>query len=356
MLARHAQPALAAAAAAAVLLAPAAAHAATRTVYAGPPVARATALPPNAIGNAFYPRTIAVKAGGKVAFRIGGLHDVVFSARGRGPVAAFHAPDATKPIAGAKDSAGADLWFNGRPGWFVNSAHVLASGDRKVDGKSLDGSGIFTGQGAPPDYVVTFPEPGAYRYVCTIHPGMKGTVKVLARGARVPSRARDAKAVARQVAATVKTARRLAAQVPAGNVVRAGNDHAEVAFLSFFPGVRKVKAGQAVRFEMSRDSTEIHNVVFGPADYIAQRAAGFIAPGPQGIAYDPLAVYPSDAGALSYDPAAHGNGFLGTGLMDTDRRTSFPSATTVTFPKAGIYAYICTVHGPTMHGTIEVGP
>ena len=46
-----------AAAAAAALLTPAAAQAATRTVYAGPPVAKARALPENATGNAFYPRS-----------------------------------------------------------------------------------------------------------------------------------------------------------------------------------------------------------------------------------------------------------------------------------------------------------
>jgi plastocyanin len=337
----------------ALLLAPAAAQAATKTVYAGPPVAKAKAMPPDSTGNAFYPRSVSVNAGGKVAFKIGGLHNVIF-APGSRPAGPFHAPDPARPVVGAKDPAGADLWFNGRPGWFIEPSHVLPSGDKVVDGRSLDVSGIFQGQGAPPDYVVKFPKAGRYAYLCSIHPGMKGTVKVLPKQAKAPSKAKDAKAVAKQVAATVRSARKLAAEVPAGSVVRAGNDRGEVAFFSFFPAARQVPVGTTVRFEMSKDTTEIHNVVFGPEAFLAETAARFISPGAQGIAYDPLSVYPSDQGALSYDGANHGNGFLNTGLLDADPRSSFPDSASVTFAKAGSYAFICTVHGPTMKGRIDV--
>ena len=350
---RHAHAGLAAAAAAA-LLAPAAAQAATSTVYAGPPVAKAKALPPDSTGNAFYPRSTAVNAGGKVAFKIGGLHNVIFAAANGTPLSAFHAPDPGRPVAGVKDPAGSDLWFNGRPGWFIEPAHMIPSGDKQVDGRELDASGVFQGQGAPPDYVVSFPKVGTYTYLCSIHPGMKGTVRVLPRKAKAPSKRKVAKALAKQVAATVKSAKHLAAQPPAGNVVRAGNDRKEVAFFSFFPTTRKVAAGTSVRFEMSKDSTEIHNVVFGPEPFLAEAAATFISPGAQGIAYDPLAVYASDPGALTHDGANHGNGFLNTGLLDADPRTSFPASKSVTFTKAGTYSFICTVHGPTMKGTIEV--
>jgi plastocyanin len=338
----------------ALLLAPAAAQAATKTVYAGPPVAKAKAMPPDATGNAFYPRKVAVNAGGKVAFKIGGLHNVIFAPKSR-PAGPFHAPDPARPVAGVKDPAGADLWFNGQPGWFIEPSHVIASGDKVIDGASLDVSGVFQGQGAPPDYVVKFPKTGTYRYLCSIHPGMKGSVKVLPKRAKAPSKAKDAKAVAKQVAATAKAAKKLAGEVPAGDVVRAGNDRKEVAFFSFFPAARQVPAGTAVRFEMAKDSTEVHNVVFGPEAFLAETASKFISPGAQGIAYDPLSVYPSDPGPLRHDGANHGNGFLSTGLIDADARTSFPAAATVTFTKAGSYAYICTVHGPTMKGRIDVG-
>jgi plastocyanin len=350
---RPAPAALRVAAFAAALLAPSAASAATKTIYAGPPVAKPKALPPESTGNAFYPRAVAVNAGGKVAFKIGGLHNVIFARKGA-PLTPFHVPDPARPVAGVKDPAGADLWFNGQPRWFIDPAHVLPAGDKKVDGKALDASGVFQGQGAPPDYVVSFPKTGRYAYLCTIHPGMKGTVRVLPKGKKAPSKAEDVKAVAKQVAATVRSAKRLAAETPAGNVVRAGNDRKEVAFFSFVPATRKVAAGTSVRFEMSKDTTEIHNVVFGPEAFLAETAAKFISPGAQGIAYDPLSVYPSDPGALTYDGANHGNGFLNTGLLDGDSSTSLPSSVSVTFTKPGTYGFICTVHGPSMKGTIEV--
>jgi plastocyanin len=353
MLPRLSLPTLAAAAASALLIGPAAADAATKTVYAGAPAAKAAALPEGAIGNAFFPRRATVAAGGKVAFRIGGLHNVVFAAKGAAP-GPFHAPDPARPVAGVTDPAGAAAWFNGRPGWFIDPAHVIPAGDAVVDGKELDGSGIFAGEGAPPDYVATFPKAGTYRYLCTVHPGMKGTVRVLPRGAEVASRGQDAKAVARQVAATVKSARRLAAEVPAAGVVRAGNDRGAVAFLRFFPGTRQVAAGESVRFEVSAGTTEIHNVVFGPEDFLARTAAAFISPGAQGIAYDPVSVYASDPGELRHDGANHGNGFVSTGLLDADPRTALPRSRSVTFTRPGSYRFICTVHGPSMAGTIEV--
>jgi plastocyanin len=328
----------------ALLLAPAAAQAATKTVYAGPPVAKAKAMPPDSTGNAFYPRSVTVGAGGKVAFKLGGLHNVIFAPKAK-PAGPFHAPDPARPVTGT------GRWFDGQPGWYIDPAHVMASGDKVVDGKSLDASGIFQGQGAPPDFVVKFPKTGTYRYLCSIHPGMKGTVKVLSGRAKAPSKAKDAKAVAKQVATTVKTAKRLAAQVPAGNVVRAGNDRGEVAFFSFFPATRQVPVGTPVRFEMSKDSTEIHNVVFGSEALLAETAAKFISPGAQGIAYDPVSVYPSAPGPLSHPG---GEEFLNTGLIDADAQTSFPNAATVTFTKAGSYAFICTVHGPSMKGRIDV--
>jgi plastocyanin len=213
---------------------------------------------------------------------------------------------------------------------------------------------VFAGPGAPPDYVVSFPKQGTYTYLCSIHPGMKGKVKVLPKGAKAPSRAKDAKAVKRQIAKTVKLARKLAAETPKGAVVRAGNDAKEVAFFAFSPGVRSVKAGRTVTFEIAKGSTEMHNVVFGPQDVLEATAAAFISPNAAGLGYNPISVYASDPGALVLDGANHGNGFANTGLLDDDARTPFPAKAKVTFAKAGSYAYICTVHGPSMKGTIEV--
>ena len=346
-------PHTALAVAAAALLVPAGAQAATKAVYAGPPVAKAQNLPPEAVGNAFYPRTIKVRQGGKVAFKVGGFHDVVFPAKGR-PLPGFHVPDPAKPVTDAKDASGAAYWFNGQPGWFIDPVNVLPTGDGVIDGKAVDGSGVYQGQGAPPDYVATFSKQGTYRYVCTIHPGMKGKVQVVSKHAKAPSKAKDAKTVDKQIGRTVKLAAKLDAEQITGNVVRAGNDRKEVAFLRFFPGDRAVKAGETVTFEMSKRSTEIHNVVFGTPDLTADAASKFIAVGASGIGYDAFSVYPSDPGVIGYDGTNHGNGLINLGLMDADPATSLPAKETVTFTKAGTYTYICTVHGPSMHGTITV--
>jgi len=150
------------------------------------------------------------------------------------------------------------------------------------------------------------------------------------------------------------TASAYAAETPKGAVVRAGNDAKEVAFFAFSPGVRSVRAGQSVTFEMAKGSTEMHNVVFGPQDVLEATAAAFISPNAAGLGYNPISVYASDPGALVLDGANHGNGFANTGLLDDDVRTPFPAKAKVTFAKAGSYAYICTVHGPSMTGTIEV--
>jgi len=337
---------------AAGLLVPAGAQAATKTVSAGIPVAKAQAMPPESTGNAFYPKAVKVNAGDKVAFKIAGLHNVVFPAKGDA-APAFHAPNPAAPVAGVKDATGADFWFNGQPNWGLNMALLAPGGDNVVDGKALDGSGVSAGQGAPPDYVVSFPKQGTYTYLCSIHPGMKGKVKVLPKGAKAPSKAKDAKTVRQQVARTVKLAKRLAAETPKGKVVRAGNDKKEVAFFAFSPGVRSVRAGETVTFEMAKGSTEMHNVVFGPQDVLEATAAKFISPNAAGLGYDPLSVYASDPGDLVVDGANHGNGFANTGLLDDDKRTPFPARAKVTFAKPGSYGFICSVHGPTMKGTIE---
>jgi len=330
-----------------------AAAAATLALPAGPPAAKAQNLAPDAVGNAFYPRTIKVRQGAKVAFKIGGFHDVVFPAKGH-PLPAFHVPDPARPVAGATDAAGAAYWFNGQPGWFIDPVNVVPTGDGVIDGKAVDGSGVYQGEGAPPDYVATFSKKGTYRYVCTIHPGMKGKVQVVSRHAKAPSKRDDAKAVDKQVGRTVKLAAKLDAEQITGNVVRAGNDRKEVAFLRFFPAERSIKAGETVTFEMSKRSTEIHNVVFGTPDLTADAASRFISIGASGIGYDAFSVYPSDPGTIAYDGSNHGNGLINLGLMDADPGTSLPARESVSFPAAGTYTFICTVHGPSMHGTVTV--
>ena len=351
---RLALSALTATAAAAALFVPAAAQAAKTPVYAGLPAAQAKQMPEGSDANAFYPQAITVKKGGKAAFKFRGFHNVVFPAKGATPPPLAVA-DPTKPVAGVADAAGVPFWFNGQPGLFADPLSVLPQGNKVINGKKLHGSGIFQGQGAPPDYVVSFPKKGSYPFYCTIHPGMDGTVKVVGKRGKVPSKAKLKRTVNKQAKATVAKAKQLATVVPTGNVVQAGSDAGEVANLAFFPKARAVPAGSAVEFKFSADSTEIHNVVFGPEPYVTALAETFFLPGPEGIALGAQSVYPSDppGSPTIHSPTSHGNGFVNTGILDADGASPFPPSASVTFSTPGSYPFICTVH-PFMQGTITV--
>jgi plastocyanin len=184
---------------------------------------------------------------------------------------------------------------------------------------------------------------------------MKGTVKVVGKAKKRSTRKTIKKAVAKQGAKAIKQATKLARfGGPAAPGVQAGNDNTHIVNLAFFPANRTVAVGTTVTFSIPKVSTEIDNVAFGDPAYLATLIQGFIAPGPDGVALDPRTVYPSEPGPLVEDGAVHGNGFVNTGLLDTDPNSPFPSSSAVTFTKAGTYDYVCVVHGPFMKGTITV--
>jgi plastocyanin len=342
------------ASAAAVLLVPAAAaQAATKDVYAGPPPkGLLKGLPPVAQDNAFYPKRITVARGDRVSFKILGFHNVLSVPKGTEAPALF-VPNPADPVSGAKDASGADLWFNGQPRIAPNPQVVAPAGRKVIDGSELVGSGIPLA-GPPEPFVVRFPKAGRYTYLCSVHPGMKGTVTVKQRRSNVPSKRQDARRVRKQARDAAKLAKRLMAGdgVPGGRTILAGNDRAGVATLAFFPARTTVKVGQPVTFKMSRRTMEIHNVAFGPEDFIGGLAQSFF--GPQGV--DPMTAYPSDPPGtpLVYDGANHGNGYLNTGILDREAATPQPASATVTFAKPGTYEYYCVVHGAEMKGTVRV--
>ena len=70
-----------------------------------------------------------------------------------------------------------------------------------------------------------FTKKGSYSYYCTIHPGQKGTVKVVAKGKPIPSNKANAKAAKKEYAKVVKRLIKDAKFAgPPGNEVVAGND------------------------------------------------------------------------------------------------------------------------------------
>jgi plastocyanin len=347
----HRRYSFAAVAAAALLLPAAASQAATKDMYAGtPPKGLLKGVPEFATDNAFYPRRTTIHVGDRVSLHIVGFHNTLLAPKGTTPPELFMANPAA-PVSGAKDVAGADMWFNGQPSVGINPQVAAPTGGKVYDGTQLVGSGLPLAGPAKP-MKVKFPKMGTYTVICSLHPGMKGTIVVKGKKARIPTAKQDAKRIKKQAKDAAKLAEKLVAGngVPGGKTVKAGNDRKGVATLAFFPASTTVKAGESVTFTMSNKSTETHNVAFAPEDYAKELAQSFL--GPTGL--DPFTVYPSDPAGLIVDGTSHGNGFVNTGMLDDVASTPLPKSNTVTFTKPGTYQYYCIVHGAEMKGTVTV--
>lgn len=341
------------------LLVPAGAQAATKSVAAGPPGKPPKAFPKDGDTNAFYRKTVTVHVGDKVRWAINGFHTVTFAAKGK-KTPPFISADPTHPVAGANDAAGAPFWFNGLPRLILDPQGSQPVGGKTYDGSKPASSGAPLSDGKPKPYTLKFTKTGSFGYVCTIHPGMEGTVKVRAKARRIPSATADKQAVKEEYAKTVALAKKLGASAgPTGNEVMAGNDSREATILRFFPLKKTVPVGTTLTLSMTKSTREIHTFSFGPAAYLKTVADGVFAPDsavPPAVVLSPLIVYPSDPPPTLGGPtgANHGNGYVNTGVLDRDSATPSPGSTQVRFDKAGTYDYICLIH-TFMKGQIVVG-
>jgi plastocyanin len=340
---------------AALLIPAATASAATKDMFAGtPPKGLLKGVPAFATDNAFYPKRVTIHKGDRVKFQIAGFHNIYLPKKGD-PFQSLFVQNPAAPVSGVKDFAGADFWFNGLPSVGLNLAVAAPTGGTSYDGTEPVGSGVPT-SGPPKPLIVKFPKQGKYTVLCSVHPGMKGTIVVKGKKAHIPTKKQDRKRVKKQVKAASKLAKKLVAGqgAPKGLTIKAGNDKKGVATLAFFPGTKTVKVGESVKFTMSKRSTETHNVAFAPEAYAKELAQTFI--GPTGV--DPRTVYPSEppTTALVVGGTNHGNGYVNTGLLDDVKSTPLPKSATVSFSKPGTYQYYCIVHGAEMKGTITVTP
>ena len=343
---RNQRSLVAAAGIAALLISAGSAQAATKQVTIGSAKPLA-GVPPVAFDADFYPRKLTIAKGDHVRFKwTTGFGDVVFVPKGTDPIP-FAVPAGT--VAGAKDEAGADMWFNGQPSLAPNIPGLSPQGGKVIDGSKVVSSG-FALDGPQKPWKVRFAKAGTYRLTSVLHPSKKLKVVVKKGRKGVPGKKADKRRLAKQVKASTKLAKKLTAfGGPKGNVVRAGNDAKAIAQIAFFPARKTVDVGDTVTFEMSEESIEIHNVAFGPKPYLDSKP--FLGP-----VLDPFVVYRSEAPgtAVSFDGSNHGNGYFNTGILDADAASPFPSKDSVTFTKAGTYAYYCAVHGNDMSGEIVV--
>ena len=333
------------------LLLPAVADAATKPVFRGPPPkGQLKGVKGPVVDADFYPRRITIAAGDKIKLTTVAFGDTIFFPKGT-PVQGL-AVEGAEPIAGAKDAAGADMYFNGLKPFAPNPLLVAPAGkDKKITGKKIVNNPVSLSGPSKP-WTVAFPKRGTYTLRSLVHPGLKLTVVVKKKGAKVPTAKQDARRVAKQLKATVKLAKKLvAAPGPSGNVVQAGSDDKGVATIAFFPAKKTVDVGDTVTFTMPKRSIESHNVAFGPKDYLDKHAQAFFGP-----VFEPFVTFRSEAPGtpIVFDGANHGNGWVNTGLLDSDSKSPAPKADQITFTKAGTYSYYCAVHGNDMAGEITV--
>lgn len=341
-----------------LLAAPAAANAATKSVSMGLPPKQAKKIEDKYGSEAekFYRGTVTIHTGDSVKFLPFGFHNVDFPKTG-GKVKPLIVPSGT--TTGAKDEAGADFWFNGRPTLGLNPA-LLKSGFGKTftyTGAKAVNSGLPL-QNKPKPVKVKFPKVGTFKYFCNVHTGMNGKVRVKRDGARIPSKQADAAAVAKQIAKDKKAAKKLkTTPVPDDTVFLGSANGKGVEYLGMLPESLTVPVGTTVTFRMKPKSAEVHTATFGPGDpekepnsYLGKLAKSF-----EGQSFDPIATYSSEPPRTTATliPTLHGNGFWNTGLLDADARSQLAVSQEVTFGQAGSYSYVCLIH-PVMKGTVVV--
>jgi plastocyanin len=340
-----------------VLAMPGAAHAATRTVFMGLPPGNQKAFEKaGGDANAFFPGTIRIHAGDVVAFAPVGFHTVDMPAGG-GPLPLI-APSPKKVV--AADAAGLPFWFHARNEVGFDPRLLKSSfGRTLVKRTSRITSGLPLAN-RPKPMKVRFNRAGRYTYYCNIHPGMKGTVRVVAKGAPIPSAKADGARVRAQVAKALATLKALPARTkPPANTVSVGAEGpGGASFYGMLPDKLTVAAGTTVTFAMPARSTEVHTATFGPGDpdqktsYLGAIAASF-----QGSPlFDARGVYPSEpprSPPAALSPALHGNGFWNSGIMDAVAPGPLPGSGSVRLTTPGTYAFVCLIH-PFMKGTIAV--
>ena len=344
---------------------PAAASAATKPLLTGPPLKKPPAGVPKDVSVAqFYPQAIKIAAGDSISFQFVACPAVSVGKPGKTPGLLTQLPGLN--VSGAKDAAGADFWFNGRPQMAVDSGYFFgnAKSGAKFAGKTIS-SGFPQGKGAPKPWKVTFPKAGTYEASCALFPGMKAKITVVGKGRPVPSAKADQAVIKRQLAKTIAVAKQLGADAEApqpANTITTGPDAktGEMLF-RFTPSKLTVPVGQPVTLKMGDGTRELHTFTFFTDEKATMELAkngvgplpGAAKKGPPTMGVDAAVGFRSEqpGTALSVDGTTHGNGFANTGLLDTDPKTSLPSSDTVTFTKPGTYKFLCLMH-PDMTGEV----
>jgi plastocyanin len=188
---------------------------------------------------------------------------------------------------------------------------------------------------------VQFTAAGSLPYICVIHPGMAGTVNVVASGTTTTQAEADAKATQTRTALLgAVDALEASAEAAVTETQRAGGTslwsiftsvHQDAApqpgggtgyleLLRFIPPALEIEAGDTVKWT----APSVHTVTF-------------LAAGTDPSSVDPFTTPPS--GTSTYD----GSSLYHSGLLGIPAPGA-PSTYELTFPDAGTFNYICALH------------
>ncbi len=223
--------------------------------------------------NDFFPRTVTVKTGSDLQFTNEGFH--TFTVLPAGDTAK---QDWQTNGAAIDDTDDIALNPNGTTHAAFNIPALLPTcGPAPLPSCTFDGSSTINisplGPPGPVDVHVSA-DPGTYVFICRIHPGMSGTLKVVAANAKVPSQAQVDQQVSKQVDKDLKGAWQADKKANHDAVtqnkdgsrtlhVTAGTSSKDgkVALLEFFPQNLDAKPGDKVVFT-PRSPNEPHTVTF----------------------------------------------------------------------------------------------
>jgi plastocyanin len=309
---------------------------------------------------AFLPDPITIAAGDTIFFDIRGFHTVSFLAGAPRLPLLIPDPEPGTPVAAPPD---------GTPQLIINPAAAFPSGGPAVDGTGVVNSGVPLDPSAPP-VTFTFPKEGSFADECLVHPKMKGTVVVQAKGATLPHTQADYdQAIAQAQAQAVTRTQELAAPhaqaaaTPGANgattwEILAGVGDDTTMLAKFLPDSLSIKVGDTVRWRHGGGG-DPHTVTFlggeqPPDDTIIVPQAG----GPPKIVQSPL-TFVRQGGDVFSGTRYHNSGYLGVDASLVGWSGYQPTDTyELTFDTAGEYSFYCILHSqsPTqgMNGKIIV--
>jgi plastocyanin len=240
-------------------------------------------------------------------------------------------------------------------GLLFTPAVAFPSGGPSYDGTGYVNSGVLPGPGGA-NFALTFAKAGTYDYLCLLHPGMVGQVVVQAPGSAYPATQAqiDAEANTEQygklaAANDLLNNAKVTSQAGANGAttyhVNNGVGGNQATVLRFLPVELRVRPGDSVTWTVN-DPHEIHTVTFYDP---SGKVPPFLDPQPQPAG--PPKIFIRNAapeGGTSVDD----QGLYNSGILAPGQSYTF------SFPKPGVYTYVCTIHAETgMFGKIIVeGP